>query len=126
MLPEPVIREDEGMILERSTLASRGLLADLRSDKGMDWIPADDMWFSYLRINAKAGDLTHDLAIEARGIGQPSPVAAGLVAPGVTAASFPDVESPSAERGVLVWLVLGIGIAAGSIWWMGRPWSASD
>ncbi|MPZ69901.1 MAG: DUF2330 domain-containing protein [Actinobacteria bacterium] len=126
MLPEPVIREDDGMILERSVEASKLLLSDLRSDKGMDWIPASDMWFSYLRINTKAGDLSHDLAIEARGIGQPSPVAAGLVAPGVSASSFPEIESQSAEGGALLWLVLGIGIAAGSIWWMGRPWSASD
>lgn len=82
MLPRPVTPDvGRGMILERSELASPDLLADLRSDKGMGWLPADDMWFSYLRIDARAGDLRHDLAIDASGVGEPSPVAAGLAEP---------------------------------------------
>ena len=73
---------DSGMKLEVSEAASKSLLADLRSDRGMGWLPKSDMWLSYLRINTNAGNLTHDLAIDANGVGQPSPVAAGLVAPG--------------------------------------------
>ncbi len=78
MLPAPVKGADRGMILERSEPASELLLSDLRSDKGMEWLPAKDMWFSYLRIDTKAGSLQHDLAIDATGSGTPSPVAAGL------------------------------------------------
>jgi hypothetical protein len=67
-----------GLVLERSEEASRSLLTDLRSDKGMDWLPSSGMWLSYLRVDVRAGDLDYDLAIDASGAGQPSPVAAGL------------------------------------------------
>ena len=71
-----------GIVLERSEEASTSLLRDLRSDKGMDWLPASDMWLTYLRIDERAGDLVHDLAINTSG-GAPSPVDAGLVEPRV-------------------------------------------
>lgn len=79
LLPEPEpAGSDKGLVLERSERASEGLLAELRSDKGMRWLPASDMWFTYLRIDTTAGELDHDLAIDASGLGIPSPVAAGL------------------------------------------------
>jgi uncharacterized protein DUF2330 len=67
-----------GLVLERSEPASSTLLTDLRSDKGMDWLPRSGMWLTYLRLDSRAGDLTYDLAIDASGAGQPSPRAAGL------------------------------------------------
>jgi hypothetical protein len=67
-----------GLVLEASEPASEGLVADLRSDKGMGWLPVDGMWLTYLRVDAAAGRMTYDLAIDASGAGQPSPVAAGL------------------------------------------------
>jgi hypothetical protein len=67
-----------GLVLERSEPASRSLLADLSSDKGMEWVPRDGMWLTYLRVDSRAGDLTYDLAVDASGAGQPSPRAAGL------------------------------------------------
>jgi hypothetical protein len=67
-----------GLVLERSEQASRFLLADLRSDKGMDWLPRSGMWLTYLRLDARADDLRYDLAIDASGAGQPAPTAAGL------------------------------------------------
>ena len=66
------------LVLERSERASTTLLADLRSDKGMGWLPDEDVWLTYLRVDARAGDLTYDLAVDASGAGQPSPIAAGL------------------------------------------------
>ncbi|MEA2447424.1 MAG: hypothetical protein QOK47_1061 [Actinomycetota bacterium] len=81
-LPVPVgAGAGKGLILERSEPASDLLLADLRSDRGMSWLPAERMWFSYFRVNTTAGKLTHDLAIDPTGVGAPSPVAAGLVPP---------------------------------------------
>ncbi len=68
-----------GMTLEVSEAASGSLLRDLRSDRGMKWLPTSGMWLSYLRIKTDAGTLKHDLAIDASGVGEPSPVAAGLV-----------------------------------------------
>jgi hypothetical protein len=81
LLPAPGGEEAPGVVLERSQPASAGLLADLRSDRGMGWLPGSGMWLSYLRVDATAGRLTHDLAVDADGRHRPSPVAAGLVAP---------------------------------------------
>jgi hypothetical protein len=36
------------------------------------------MWLSYLRVDATAGQLTHDLAVDADGRDRPSAAAAGL------------------------------------------------
>ena len=51
-----------GMTLQRSEAASSFLLDDLRSDVGMEWMP-NEMWLSYLSIDAPAGELDYDLAI---------------------------------------------------------------
>lgn len=66
-----------GMSLERSEPASEVLLADLREDRGMGWLPGKGMWLNYLRIATPAGELTNDLALNVSG-GSPSPVDAGL------------------------------------------------
>lgn len=101
--PEPAGHED-GIVLDRSEKADTLLLADLRSDKGMKWIPRDDVWFSYLRIDTTAGELRHDLAIDATGLTEPSPVAAGLAPP----LTLPEVES---DR---IWYGWAIAIAVGA------------
>jgi hypothetical protein len=83
----------DGYTLERSEPASDLLLSDLRSDKGMKWLPSTGMWFSYLPINASANQLKYDLAIDQSGAEQPSPRMAGLpvskrVAPSTGFAAF--------------------------------------
>jgi hypothetical protein len=118
MLPQPVVGTDEGMILDRSEQASKFLLRDLRSDKGMKWLPRDDMWFSYLRINAKAGDLKHDLAIDPSGYKHPSVVAAGLAAPPAPV-PLPDPNDPA-----YLWVIAGLAAAGTLVWWRRRAWSA--
>ena len=70
-----------GMTLDHSQRASEGLLADLRSDRGMEWVP-DNAWLTKIAIDAKAPQLGFDLAIDASGAGSPSRVAAGLDLPG--------------------------------------------
>ena len=94
MLPAPVTETNKGMILERSERASRLLLTDLESDKGMDWLPTKDMWFSYIKIDTSAGNLDHDLAIDASGAGRPSPLAAGLDFPVPELPGFPEASHP--------------------------------
>jgi uncharacterized protein DUF2330 len=69
-----------GLIQEVSEPASPNLLADLRSDRGMKWLPESGMWLTYIRINETGANLKHDLAIDASGYGRPSPVAAGYPA----------------------------------------------
>lgn len=82
LLPGPGLTDAApGITVERSEEASRRLLFDLRSDKGMKWLPGRDMHLTYMKIDAKAGELKHDLAIDATGTAIPSRIAAGLESP---------------------------------------------
>ncbi|MBI4260484.1 MAG: DUF2330 domain-containing protein [Actinobacteria bacterium] len=117
LLPAPVAgsgRElvTDGLFLERSEPANEALLADLRSDKKMKWIPKDldGMWLTYMRLDTTAGRLTYDLAIDATGTGQPSPVDAGLAAPGGAAP----------RTGPAVWPVVLGAAALGALLLLGR------
>jgi len=97
-----------GLILESSEPASTSLLEDLRSDKGMDWLPSSNMWLSYLRVDARAGDLDYDLAVDASGAGRPAPVAAGL-APDTTAGpTNPGWYGPALLTALALLALLGV------------------
>ena len=76
MLPDPA-KSGRGLLREYFAPASGSLLDDLRSDKGMEWIP-ESAWLTKVRIDAAASELRFDLAIDATGTGQPSLVRAGL------------------------------------------------
>ncbi|HEY7477042.1 MAG TPA: DUF2330 domain-containing protein [Actinomycetota bacterium] len=103
--------DQHGLIEEVSEPASPSLLADLRSDRGMGWLPTDGMWLSQIRVNAFAGDLTHDLAIDASGFDLPSPVAAGFE---VRRLPVPATPLPSMVLASLVAIAaVGLGIALG-------------
>ena len=84
-----------GFELDRSEAASDSLLADLRSDKGMEWMPSS-MWLSHLKIDSPASALKYDLAVDVNGFA-PSPRAAGL--PG---ALLPPIVSKTDLNGALV------------------------
>jgi uncharacterized protein DUF2330 len=96
LLPAPT--GDNGLELLNDEPASDSLLADLRSDRGMEWVP-DSAWLSKVRIDASAAQLGFDLAIDASGAGSPSYVDAGLVVPS------PGLTSNEALR-----LILGLGM----------------
>ncbi len=108
--PELLIPSD-GLILERSEQGSDGLIADLRADKGMEWIPEDGMWLSYLRVDSAAGDLTYDLAVDVQGEA-PSTIDAGLASFDAPATPVDDGLPVALLAGVAV-LVAGLGITAG-------------
>lgn len=74
LLPEATM---PGVTLEVQQKASAGLLGDLRSDRGMEWLP-QSMWLSHLTVDATPGQLRYDLAVDASGTGRPSRTAAGL------------------------------------------------
>ena len=71
-----------------SESASDGLLADLRSDRGMDWIPQSG-WLTKVAVDGIAGQLDYDLAVDASGAGRPSAIDAGLALPSETPAQTP-------------------------------------
>jgi hypothetical protein len=66
-----------GLTLARSEAASDLLLADLRSDVGMEWVP-EAMWLSYLQLDADAEDLDYDLAVSVGAGDEPSITDAGV------------------------------------------------
>jgi hypothetical protein len=67
---------DDGVQVSRSEAASSDLLADLRSDKGMEWVP-DAMWLTYLQVDTPAAALRHDLAVSTHAGTLPSARLAG-------------------------------------------------
>jgi hypothetical protein len=103
LLPAPFAN---GMQIEHSATASASLLDDLRSDKGMGWVP-EMAWLTKIGINASAGQLTYDLAVSANGT-VPSRVAAGLETPAnpTTPASNSSSSQPIALMGIAI---LGLG-----------------
>ena len=105
LLPAPIAAN--GLGLEHSAPATDSLLDDLRSDRGMDWVPAKG-WLTKVGIDAAAADLSFDLAIDASGTGAPSRVMAGLDLPGATPVS----EDHSAD---IVRLLVGIALTVGGI-----------
>jgi hypothetical protein len=94
-----------GLTLDHSAKASPELLADLRSDRGMDWVP-ETAWLTKVAIDADASQLGFDLAVDATGAGSPSRVDAGLDLPG---AVDPTVAATIRWAAGLSFIVLGIG-----------------
>jgi hypothetical protein len=92
-----------GLVHERSEEASEALLTDLASDRGMEWLPTEDVWLDYIRISTRAEDLDHDLAISVDGE-TPSPVDAGYALAGST---IPHEESTP----VWAW-IMGVAVVA--------------
>jgi hypothetical protein len=121
LLPAPAPAGAGGVALERSEPASPQLLADLRADQGMGWLPATGMWLSYLRLDTTAGALGHDLAVDASGRRRPSPVAAGLAAPRAAAVPERAPATPSAgPGGPWGWLAAALAAAAAGAGLAGR------
>src|SRR5262249_45704210 len=68
-----------GLAFARNEPANQARLDDLRSDKGMGWVP-DHRWFTYLKLDAPAGKLDYDLAASVKPGSFPSLTAAGVTA----------------------------------------------
>jgi hypothetical protein len=67
----PRIRDLIGMRVRANGPASESLLADLRSDRGMRWLPASGMWLTALSLDTRAATISYDLSIDG---GAPVPV----------------------------------------------------
>ena len=67
-----------GLELERRERASSFLLDDLRSDKGMGWVP-DEAWLTHLTVDTPAQELDYDLAVSTDATVRPSLRAAGIL-----------------------------------------------
>jgi hypothetical protein len=111
LLPNPVLA---GLRIDHSAAATDELLSDLRSDKGMEWVP-QNAWLTRIGIDIDAATLRYDLAVDATGLARPSAVAAGLALP-----ANPGKPVQPTGHDLVRWLpglaFLGLGI--GFIGWL--------
>jgi hypothetical protein len=101
-----------GTSLDRSVPAGDGLLDDLRSDVGMEWMP-DQMWLSYLTVDSPAQELDYDLAVSTREGTTPSLADAGIDPPEAVPVLPPSQRGP-------VWplaAALGAGFGVLAVGW---------
>jgi Uncharacterized protein conserved in bacteria (DUF2330) len=106
LLPSPT--GTDGLSLTHSAPATPSLLDDLRSDRGMAWVPAKG-WLTKVEVDAVPTQLDFDLAIDASGAAAPSRLMAGLdPAPTGGAPAGPSSGSVRVAVGLLLVLV-GIG-----------------
>ena len=103
----PVPSGTNGLNLDHSAPATESLLTDLRSDRGMAWVPGSG-WLTKVRIDSTAPDLRFDLAIDASGVRQPSRVMAGLDLPGATVVGDHSMDTARMVVG-LSFSIVGIG-----------------
>ena len=108
LLPNPI--GINGLELAHSASANESLLSDLRSDRGMDWVPSSG-WLTQVRIDAEARQLSYDLAVDETGSGNASRVAAGFDLPGSTP-NRPVVDVVRVALALLV-IVAGVAIIGG-------------
>ena len=104
LLPRPGLAD--GLRRTYDKAASQSLLNDLRSDKGMGWVP-DRGWLTKIEVDGPASVMKHDLAIDASGQGTPSLVAAGF--------TLPDTTRDSDGRTVLTALVIVLVLLVGGL-----------
>jgi len=94
-----------GMRVLRSEPSDAALLSDLRSDRGMDWLPAKGMWFTAISLHTIASAIGSDLSID------------GGAPPGGPVVWASGGASPWVGR-----LAVLIAIAAvGALWLVWRP-----
>jgi hypothetical protein len=86
----PRLRDVIGMHVRANEPASDSLLADLRSDRGMSWLPARGMWLTALSLDTRAATVTSDLSIDGGG-----PIPSGARPSG----------APAAAPGSWLWLI---------------------
>ena len=110
LLPDPAsILSNGGLKLTHSAPANDQLLTDLRTDKGMAWVP-QSAWLTKIEIDAQATNLRFDLAIDASGGGHPSLRDAGF-------APFGPMPAPPNWTPLWVLLLAGsLAVPIGGAW----------
>jgi hypothetical protein len=101
----PAEKATRGLFLSHSAPASVGLLNDLRSDAGMEWVP-QTAWLTEVGIGGRVSDIQFDLAIDPTGTTTPSAIAAGLERPVPDGSTQP--EQPIAPVAAAVTLVAAV------------------
>ncbi|MEA2534064.1 MAG: hypothetical protein QOJ93_1875 [Actinomycetota bacterium] len=94
----PIMQLPPGTTIQRSEPASTSLLTDLRTDKGMEWVPPS-MWLTFVQVGASASTVTRDLSVR-----WPSPPA--------TTAALDAVHTSRNERFPVAAAFAGLGLLA--------------
>jgi hypothetical protein len=119
----PAATRDSGLDLLHTAPASTSLLDDLRSDRGMGWVP-EHAWLMKLSVGARAADLRYDLAVDTTGVALPSRVAAGLERPATSPADEATTVATAGVSGEAgTWLagaLLVIAVVGGAAAWVRR------
>ena len=108
----PTLRDNLPVVYDSA--ANDRLLDDLRSDKGMAWVPRT-AWLTKVQVQSRVGDLTHDLAIDETGLGKASAVAAGLAPVSASAPSAAEEQLPIWLMGVVAALLIACGVVVGPV-----------
>jgi hypothetical protein len=116
----PVPTGENGIRLDHSAAASASLLDDLRSDRGMGWVPSS-AWLTEVGVDSSASGLTYDLAIDASGAGHPSAVDAGFELPPLPASGRDLASDAMGVDPARLLLALAFAIAGlGAVAWATR------
>lgn len=100
----PAATGTSGLVLDHTAPASASLLDDLRSDRGMEWVP-EAGWLMKVRVDSRAADLHYDLAVDATGQGMASRVDAGL--------DMPSDPAPAPPAEGSLWLLALLLVVSG-------------
>jgi hypothetical protein len=119
LLPAPT--GGNGLRLDHSAGATTGLLDDLRSDRGMEWIPSSG-WLTKVAVDGTAAQIGFDLAIDASGAGRPSAVDAGFTMRGAVIPATPvDISKLLLALGFVAVGFVGVGLIGSVRSSAGRP-----
>ena len=104
---QPAVWGSPGTSLRSFGPATAQLLADLRSDRGMAWVPTRGLWLTALTMHTSAASIREDLSIDGGG----PPGSAGTVP-----------ASPSSGPAWTMWLTVLVGVAGlFTVWALWRP-----
>ena len=109
LLPDP--DRTIGIDVQADRAASVSLLSDLRSDKGMAWVPGS-MWLTKLAIDTTPDQLQHDLSVAATADQTPSAFMAGLPSFETAAPAPAPAPAGHGDSVALIAVLLGIGTLA--------------
>jgi hypothetical protein len=110
---------DQGLQVVRSEPASSSLLADLRADKGMEWVPEQE-WLTFIKIDTPAALLTHDLAASVNPLQPPLKIDAGITSPKDVLNTLTGATDTSWAVPAAVTAIVAIGMVAFQLGWIRR------
>jgi len=105
----------EGLRVAHSDEATQSLLDDLRADDGMGWVP-EQAWLTKVEIDARAGDLRYDLAVDTTEARSPSMLDAGL--------DFSSLHAEEGSAASVAFVVIAVVVASFAVVLLVQRWNS--